>query len=96
VAFFFSSIAAEESKKYKKKKVDESESDSEADDDFLASSANQSLFESNSQVIKKKLRPVVWYWLAMTTPNGAPANPLSVLRSLLECGVEADAHQVSK
>ena len=30
----------------------------------------------------------------MITPNGAPANPITVHRALLECGVDATAKQV--
>jgi hypothetical protein len=45
-------------------------------------------------VVKKRLCPAITYWIALTTPNGAPANPLVVLRALLECGVEAVANQV--
>ena len=41
-----------------------------------------------------KLRPSINYWIALTTPNGAPANPLIIHHALLECGVEMEAQQV--
>lgn len=44
----------------------------------------------------KKLSPAVVYWIALTTPNGAPANPLTVHRALHECGLETLAHQVGQ
>jgi len=45
-------------------------------------------------IVDKRLSSAVVYWIALTTPNGAPANPLTVHRALHECGVETLAHQV--
>ena len=95
MAFFFSSIATQDSKRKKQKIEDDNYSDSDENEESLQSSAPPASYEAHSVVKKKNLRAVIWYWLALTKPNGVPANPLLVLRSLIECGVEADARQVS-
>lgn len=38
--------------------------------------------------------PAITYWLALTTPNGAPASPIVVHRTLLKCGVSVRANKV--
>ena len=91
VAFFFSAISSTEARKSKHAKDEESdETDTEEE---IISSFSQSL-EAHSSLMKKRIRPAVTYWICLTTPNGAPANPLIVLRALLECQVEASTRQV--
>ena len=91
MAFYFSAISSTEAKKSKKSKDEESdETDTEEE---ISASYSQSL-EAHTSLVKKRIRPAVTYWICLTTPNGAPANPLIVLRALLECQVEASARQV--
>ena len=59
-----------------------------------ASSATQERISNHPTVINDKLRPSVEYWIALTTPNGAPANPLTIHRALLDCDVDTTAKQV--
>ena len=40
--------------------------------------------------------PSVSYWIALTTPNGAPTSPLAIHRALLECRVDVFTNQVRK
>ena len=42
----------------------------------------------------KSLWPAINYYLALTTRNGASANPLIVHRALLKCAVAVTANQV--
>ncbi|KAJ7378907.1 hypothetical protein OS493_019601 [Desmophyllum pertusum] len=69
------------------------------DDDLItpsqvSSSASQTWVSEHPSIINGKLRPALSYWVAVTTPNGAPANPITFHRALLECGVEATANQI--
>ena len=52
------------------------------------------MINGNPTLVNKSLWPGINYWLALTTPNGAPANPLIVHRALLKCGVAVTANQV--
>ena len=45
-------------------------------------------------VVDEELSPAINYWIALTTPNGAPANPMFVHRALLDCDVETMANRV--
>ena len=95
MAFFFSAVSAEEGKQSKSRRKEEEDTESDSEDEFLHSSENCSqTLAVHTTVIKKHLRPTITYWIAMTTPNGAPANPLVILKVLLECNVEASARQV--
>ena len=101
MAFFFSAISAQAQKKVKgKRKEVESGGEEREDEDELAtasqlaSSSSQEWIEIHPTIINQKLFPSLTYWLALTTPNGAPSNPLTVHRTLLECGIDAMAKQV--
>ena len=59
-----------------------------------ASSATQEWISNHPTVINDKLRPSVEYWISLTTPNGAPANPITIHRSLLDCDVDTTAQHV--
>lgn len=59
-----------------------------------AGTISQKWIAEHRSIVDKKLSPAVVYWIALTTPNGVPANPLTVHRTLHECGVETLAHQV--
>ena len=48
----------------------------------------------NPAVVNKSLYPAISYWLALTTPNGAPANPITVHKKLLKHGVSVTANKV--
>ena len=58
----------------------------------VSSTSSQTWISTHPAIINKK--PSLSYWIALTTPNGAPANPKTVHRALLECGVDATASQV--
>ena len=101
VAFFFSAISAQGCKKSKGKKTtnkDDEDGDENVDEVLtpsqVASSTTQEWLSKHSTVINDKLRPSVEYWIALTTPNGAPANPLTIHRALLDCDVDTTAKQV--
>ena len=91
VAFFFSAISTSERNEVRTKedKIEE-ESDSE-NDDISCTAVSQE--EIGSSTVKKYF-PAISYWIALTTPNGAPANPIIVHRALLSHGVKVVAHQV--
>ena len=93
-AFFFSAISSQEKKKGSiNDESDNSEDDQEASPIPITSS--QQLVDGNPTLVNKSLWPAITYWLALTTPNGAPANPLVVHRALLDCGVGVTANQVN-
>ena len=91
VAFFFSAIATSErnSVRVKEDEIDEESSESDSE---IPSTASQDT--RGRAVIQKKFFPAITYWIALTTPNGAPANPIVVHRVLLSCGVQVVANQV--
>ena len=92
-AFFFSAISTQEKKKGS---INEESEDSEEEHDQspVPSTFSQQWLDGNPTLINKSLWPAITYWLALTTPNGAPANPLVVHRALLECGMGVTATQV--
>lgn len=107
MAFFFSAVATQEKRKAKSKakakgKEEDEDSDESNDEtvtsshDQVASTTSQEWIAEHRSIVDKRLCPAVVYWIALTTPNGAPANPLTVHRALHECGVETLAHQVRK
>ena len=102
VAFFFSAIATQRLKKERgKKKPIEDHEDSddieECDEDCqLAGSSSQDWSANHASIVNEKMCPSVSYWIALTTPNGAPTSPLAIHRALLECGVDVFTNQVRK
>ena len=70
------------------------ESDSEHFTTQQSSSSSQSWISSHPALVNKKLLPAINYWIALNTPNGAPTNPITIHRALLECGVLAIANTV--
>lgn len=104
VAFFFSAVSTQGPKrKANEKGGDRAENDgdqcADSEDDSItpsqvSSKSSHSWLSDHPSIVNKRLRPCVSYWIAITTPNGAPANPIIVHRALLECGVEAIANQV--
>lgn len=101
MAFFFSAISAKQPTKNKGKKQ-ASAPDPESDDSNeevvtssqVASNTSPVWLSNHSTVVDEKLRPTINYWIAVTTPNGARANPIFILRALLDCDVETMANQV--
>jgi len=101
VAFFFSAMSAKQPTKNKGKKQ-ASAPDPESDDSNeevvtssqVASNTSPVWLSNHSTVVDEKLCPTINYWIAVTTPNGAPANPIFILRALLDCDVETMANQV--
>ncbi|KAL9960427.1 hypothetical protein ACROYT_G033882 [Oculina patagonica] len=101
VAFFFSAISAQGPQKSRGKKQPsavEPESDDNNEElltsSQVASNASQEWLSNHSTVVDEKLRPTINYWIALTSPNGAPVNPIHIHRELLDCDVETTANQV--
>ena len=92
-AFPFSAISMHEKKKGS---INEESEDSEEDQEPspVPNRFSQQWLDGDLTVTNKSLWPAITFWLALTTPNGAPANPLVVHRALLECGMGATATQV--
>ena len=44
---------------------------------------SQEWMEINRTIVDKGLSPAVGNWIALTTPNGAPANPFQIHQALL-------------
>ena len=91
MAFFFSAISTSQrnSVKLKEDEIDEESSDS---DSGVPSTASQDIV--GNTLVHKKFYPAITYWIALTTPNGAPANPIAVHRALLSCDVQVVTNQV--
>ena len=102
VAFLFSAISTQSLKKPTgKKKANEEDEESEDNEQFpdssqVASSTSQEWVSSHPTIVNKKLCPSLSYWIALTTPNGAPCSPLVIHRTLLECRVDFIANQVTR
>ncbi|XP_044181754.1 uncharacterized protein LOC114956987, partial [Acropora millepora] len=103
VTFFFSAISAQSLKKQTKKKKADEDFDEESDDNEqmsdssqVASSSSQEWITNHPTIVNQKLCPSVTYWIALTTPNGAPCSPILIHRALLKCSVDVLANQVGK
>ena len=73
-AFFLSAISTQEKKKGTiNEESDESEDDQETSP--VPRTSSQQLVNGDPTLVDKSLWPAITYWLALTTPNGAPANP---------------------
>ena len=101
MAFFFSAISAQgpsKSKGKKKASAPEPEGDDGSNDEVstiqVASNTSPVWLADHATVVDEKLSPTINYWIALTTPNGAPANPIFIHRALLDCDVETMANQV--
>ena len=99
MAFFFSAIGTQGPKKATKKNKknledNEKESDSEHFTSQVSSSSSQSWISSHPALVNKMLLPAINFWIALSTPNGAPANSITIHRALLECGVHVVANTV--
>ena len=65
---------------------DESESSNEEfESSQVPSSTSQQWLDGNLASVNKALCLAIAYWVALTTPNGAPASPISVHKALLNC-----------
>ena len=85
--------------KSKAKVNDEQEEESDENDEptsQIPTSTFQQWIDGSPMVVNKSLYPTISCWLALTTPNGAPANPITVHRKLLKHmhGVSVTAKQV--
>ena len=100
VAFFLSAITTQRQKKPRsKQKQNEEHEESDdaeegADVSQLAGSSSQEWSKNHASIINEKMCPGVNYWIALTTPNGAPTSPLAIHRALLECSVDVFTNQV--
>ena len=99
MAFFFSAIGTrgpKEGRKKNQKNLEDNgeESDSEHFTTQLSSSSSQSWISSHPALVNKKLLPAINYWIALNTPNGALANPITIHLALLACGVHAISNTV--
>ena len=98
VAFFFSAISAQGLKKQTKKEKADEDVDEESDDNEqlpdssqVASSTSQEWVTNYTSIVSQTLCPSVTYWIALTTPNGAP---ILIHCALLECSVDVVTYQV--
>ena len=57
---------------------------------------SQQLINGNPAIVNKSLYPAITYWLALTTPSGAPASPIIVNRTLLTHGLSIAVNTASK
>ena len=102
VAFFLSTITTQHLKKQRGKqnqnKKQEESDDAEqcADVSQLAGSSSQEGLKNHASIISGKMCQGVSYWIALTTPNGAPTSPVAIHRALLECSVDVFTNQVYK
>ena len=100
MAFFFSAISSSERKKASINQGENGDTDDESDEreslSQVPSTTSEEVLGGCRTLVNKKLFPAVSYWIALTTPNGTPANPIVVHRALLACGVEAVANQVQR
>ena len=95
MAFYFSSITTQLKPKTRKKgKENEEEEDPDEDDEPSSQVVSEQWMATNQNLVEKGYLPAIGYWIALTTPNGAPTNPLQIHRALLECGVATTANQV--
>ena len=87
MAFFFSAVATQGNSQPKRKlkaQGNEREQDSEESNDVTATSSqiastnSQEWIEEHRTIIDRKFYPAISYWITLTTPNGALANPLTV------------------
>lgn len=98
MAFYFSAISSSERQTASISRDDQDETEDDGDESFsqsqVPSTTSEEVMGGRRTMVNKKLYPAISYWIALTTPNGAPANPLVVHRALLACGTEAVANQV--
>ena len=97
VAFFFSAICTQEKKKGSIQESEDESGDSDSDEfesSQVPSSTSQQWLGGNLASVNKALCPAISYWVALMTPNGAPASPISVHKALLNCGVDVTVDQV--
>ena len=86
-------------KKKRKRSIPGREDESDSSDEKLESSqvpssTSQQWLDGNLASVSKALFPAIAYWVALTTPNGAPASPISVHKALFNCGVDVIGTQV--
>ena len=100
-AFFFHTVSAQGHKNStgrKPEKKDGEDTDENVDEVLTpsqaASSATQQWISNHPTVINNKLPLSVEYWIALTTPNGVPAIPITIHCALLDCDVDTTAKQV--
>ena len=91
--FFFSAISTHEKKKGNVQEESE-EGEEEPEPSPVPSTSSEQWLDGSRTRVNKLLWPSLTYWIALTSPNGAPANPLVVHRTLLECGMGVTAKQV--
>ena len=99
MASFSSAIGTQGPKKAPKKNQNNLENNGEESDSKhftsqVSSSSSQSWISNRPALVNKKLFSPINYWIALSTPSGAPENPITIHRALLECGVHAVANKV--
>lgn len=100
VPLFFSAISTQGPKKTQKNKGKNSEENGAKSkgepftERQVSSTSSQTWISSHPALVNKKLLPSISYWIAITTPNEAPANTITIHRALLECGVHTIANTV--
>ena len=89
-AVFFSAVATQEKKKGSIEESDDSDDDVERSP--VPSAQSEQMVHGYPTLVNKSLWPAINYYLALTTRNGASANPLIVHRALLKCAVAVTAN----
>ena len=80
----------------KKGSINENTDEESNSEDEIPSSISKQWLDGNLTNVNKSLCPAIAYWVELTTVNGAPANPISVHKALLNSGLEVTATQVIK
>ena len=91
---FFSVRYLRTKKKKGNVREENEESEEEPDQSPVPSTSSEQWLDGSRTRVNKLLWPSLTYWIALTSPNGAPTNPLVVHRTLLECGMGVTAKQV--
>ena len=73
---------------------EESAESDESTSSQVPTRTTQQWIDGNPAIVNKSLYPAISYWLALTTPKGAPANSILVNEKLLKHGVSVTANKV--
>lgn len=90
----FSAISNSEISEIRTKESTLEDDSSSSDNEFHPGWASVSQNSGSSTV--RKHYPAITLWIALTSPNGNPANPITVHRALLPLGVKVVANQVKQ
>ena len=92
--YYISTHAKSKAKVNEGSEEESDESDEDSPCSQIPSTTTQQWIEGNPALVKKSLCSAITYWLALTTPNGAPASPIVVHRTLLKFGVDVTGNKL--